>query len=129
MIETSKYVRKPFYVDAVQVSAENMNDVAAWCSGDIQASDKSKFIKVDVAKPISERQTMAFAGDWILSAGPGFKVYTNRAFQNSFEAVNDGMVLHASAEKDYRDAHSGRYVTEQYADENPGTTVSETSNA
>jgi hypothetical protein len=125
MIETSKYVRKPFYVDAIQVTSENMNDVAAWCNGAIQPSDKTLYIQVDVAKPISPRQTMAFPGDWILSAGPGFKVYTNRAFQNSFEQVNTDTVLHASAEKDYRDAQSGRYVTEAHADANPNTTVAE----
>lgn len=85
-MKTSKYIRKPFAVDGIQVTAENMADVAAWCDGEIQSDyNSTSFIKVKVQRVLNERQTQAYVGDWVLSAGTGFKVYTEKAFRNSFE--------------------------------------------
>lgn len=94
MIKTSKFARKPFYVDAVQVTAENMKDVAKWCQGDVRTMDLFEgkahlpYIKVRVHQPLTDRQTQAYVGDWILSARTGFKVYRNLAFEKNFVAVN-----------------------------------------
>lgn len=94
MIETMKYVRVPFHVDAVQVTAENMAEVAKWCGGQIAtvtddgvvSVSGSKFINVrHVKRPLTPRQKRAFVGDWVLYAGSGFKVYTDTAFQKCFE--------------------------------------------
>lgn len=98
---TEKYVRKPLYVDAVQVTAENFMDVARWCFGEIKNKDGSdvdyskgpdpenQFIKVRVTNPKNIKQTQASVGDWILytDSGRGFKVYTTKAFLASFEKV------------------------------------------
>jgi len=97
-LQPNKFVRKPFYIDAVQVTAENINDVAEWCQGDIRThgpaksapageTGQEKYIKVRVNRPLNPRQTQAFVGDWVLYAGTGFKVYTNKAFEGSFEMV------------------------------------------
>ena len=96
----TRYVRKTFSVDAVQVTAENMELVAEWCKGTIQeetnpqTNEVQKFIKVDVVKPLHDRQTKAYVGDWVLS-GPHntHKVYTHKAFNGSFvlpETKTDG---------------------------------------
>ncbi len=88
-----KFARKPFYVDAIRVTADNMEDVAEWCMGDVvttvkaEGSVEEKYIRVRVHRPLTERQTKAFEGDWVLYAGTGFKVYTPRAFEKSFEKV------------------------------------------
>jgi len=85
-LQTEKYARKPFYVDAVQVTEGNMQDVAKWCQGSVQSTDAGEnFIKVRVHRPLNERQTKAFVNDWILFAGTGYKVYTPKAFNQSFE--------------------------------------------
>jgi hypothetical protein len=100
-LKTERYVRKAFAVDAVEVTEKNMRLVAEWCGGEIKRLPRwdprsgTKFISVNVVKPISERQTQAFVGDWVLSSntGPnGFKVYTPRAFETSFEKVAEHMV-------------------------------------
>lgn len=89
-----KFARTPFYVDAVQVTAENMAEVAAWCGGKILADKQAKsFIKVHVLKAITESQTTAYVGDWVLkSVGDNIlKVYTAKAFAKAFvpaEPVN-----------------------------------------
>lgn len=106
-IQPQKYVRKPFEVEAVEVTEANMADVAAWCGGTIDTDPEAprgkvdqKFIKVQVKKPLSERQTRAYSGDWVLlaltndrDAGPaGFKVYTPKAFTSSFQKQIDEMI-------------------------------------
>ena len=91
---TTRYVRKPFTVDAVQVTDNNLEQVSEWCGFDIRTQkvngEEKRYIKVRVKNPQSERQTKAFAGDWILYAdqGSGYKVYTNNAFLRTFEAID-----------------------------------------
>lgn len=87
-MKTHKFARKPFYVDAVRVSEANIEEVAAWCEGQVQETDDEQiYISVKVHRPLTERQTQAFVGDWVLFAGSGFKVYTPKAFDKSFEKV------------------------------------------
>jgi hypothetical protein len=92
-MQTEKYVRKPFYIDAVQVTEENIAEVATWCDGELLTSSggegaKDAYVKVRVHRPLNERQTKAFVGDWVLFAGTGYKVYTKKAFEASFEKHN-----------------------------------------
>jgi len=87
-MKTHKFARKPFYVDAVRVSEENIQEVAAWCQGEVLTdAEEGQYIKVRVHRPLTDRQTKAFIGDWVLYAGTGFKVYTPKAFDKSFEKV------------------------------------------
>lgn len=97
-IKTEGYSRKPFHVDAVQITAENMKEVAAWCAGEIRTgtkvirNDDNKivdrkevlFVKVGVHRPLNERQTKGYVGDWVLLSDSGFKVYTGHAFEKAF---------------------------------------------
>lgn len=94
-IRPTKHARKPFVVDAIQVTKENMAEVADWCSGVLTNDDPDAgtdaeplFIAVDVNRPLNVRQTKAYPGDWVLNlVGSGFKVYTDKAFQKSFDEV------------------------------------------
>lgn len=88
MISTATYARKPFEVEASEVTAENMDVIAKWCGGEVRVSDSGfKFIKVHVRRALNERQTRAYIGDYVLAAGTGFKVYTAKAFLSSFDKV------------------------------------------
>ena len=87
----NKYARKPFYVEAVQVTAENIEDVAKWCGGQLIKGTEANphaYIKVKVKRPLSARQTKAFHNDWVLKAGTGYKVYTADAFDKSFDTLS-----------------------------------------
>lgn len=87
-MKTHKFARKPFYVDAVRVSEANIHEVAQWCDGEVLTDEsEGAYIKVRVHRPLTERQTKAFVGDWVLFAGSGYKVYTPKAFDKSFEKV------------------------------------------
>ena len=94
-METAKFVRKPFEVEAVQVTAENIEEVAAWCFGTVEHSGDNtlkddRYISVRVQHPISARQTKAFIGDWVLYSGKGFKCYNPNAFKKNFVPAEEG---------------------------------------
>lgn len=98
MIQSNKFARRPFVVDAIQVTDENLDLVAEWCMGDVRTikkrkGDDERYIKVRVHLATTERQTKAFVGDWVLYAGTSYKVYTLKAFERSFmqsdEEVDD----------------------------------------
>lgn len=101
-VVTTKYVRKPLYVDAVQVTSENFQDIIRWCEGDVGVIgaeagteikpaegvelDPSKhFIRIRVHNPLSTRQTRAFVGDWVLYTDRGYKIYSEKAFNENFD--------------------------------------------
>lgn len=102
---TKKYVRKPLYVDAVQVTEKNFADIARWCFGEICNIDESpidvaadlnnivrpseQYIHVRVHNPKNARQTRAFVGDWLLYTERGYKVYTEKAFKANFDRVRN----------------------------------------
>jgi hypothetical protein len=88
-INTTKYVRKPLYVEAVQVTEGNFDEMVAWCNGavEIEEGNGKKFIRIWVHNPMGPRQTKAFVGDWILRHQKGFKIYTQKAFEASFDEV------------------------------------------
>lgn len=84
-IVTARYVRKPLFVDAVRITKENFNEIAGWCQGTIvDREPESPHIKVRVHQPKNVRQMKAYVGDWLLYSEYGYKIYTDRAFQNSF---------------------------------------------
>jgi hypothetical protein len=99
VLEVRKYVRRPFAVEAVEVTKDNLRDVARWCGGRVRTSGEEdpahkgeKYIHVLVKNPLNDRQTRAYVGDWVLSAKAGFKVYTPKAFTSAFEAEVDRMM-------------------------------------
>lgn len=96
-MKTEKFQRKPFIVDGVQVTTENMEQVAKWCNGTITHTDPQiaaqlnkpieTWIHVETQQPMNDRQKQAFVGDWVLYAGRGFKIYTQAGFERTFEPV------------------------------------------
>lgn len=88
-LQIESYLRKPFQIEAVKVTEDNMVKVAEWCGGDVFADDPGAYIKVRVYRALNVRQTQAFVGDWVLYAGTGYKVYTDKAFHNSFTPLNE----------------------------------------
>lgn len=91
-MQTAVYARKSFNVEAVQVTQENIEEVANWCGGQIKENrDGAPYIKIDVKRALNERQRRAYLGDWVLlrQDGDTFKVYDDKAFGKCFDAVNE----------------------------------------
>lgn len=92
---TTHFVRKPFFVDGVRVTKENMDSVSLWCKGTLKQTEPkvkdkkpSPYIEVEVHRPANDRQKRAFVGDWVLQAENGFKVYTDQALRATFEVAD-----------------------------------------
>jgi hypothetical protein len=87
-LNIQQYQRKPFTVEAVQVTLENMQEISDWCSGEVIVEKLGakliQYIKVEVTHAISERQKKAFIGDWVLKTNTGYKCYSKRAFPSNF---------------------------------------------
>lgn len=87
------FIRKPFPVEAVRVTAENMEEVRAWCNGTIKQSSplanrpSADYIEVTVIRPANPKQCMAFIGNWVLKVGPSYKVYTDTGFKSTFDPL------------------------------------------
>lgn len=130
-VVTVKYIRKPLYVDAVRITAMNFDEVVSWCQGEMQQEEvpgkgtTKKFIKVRVHNPKNVRQTKAFIGDWILYTERGYKIYTNKAFHESFDEVGTEIPGNVEDDQDssfdiplfYFDRNNG-WLTEEPPNEN-----------
>jgi hypothetical protein len=92
-LEPKRYTHVPVYVEAVQVTADNMYEVSKWCGGRIHKAGDNKFVKVDVPSPKLIRHTQAFIGDWVLKTDHGWKIYTPKAFESTFTLVEDGFAV------------------------------------
>lgn len=90
-METAFYDRNPLRVEAVQVTEENLREVAAWCGGKVRTNHKTKqlFIRVDVLHPREPKHTRALVGNWILKSEMGYKIYSDSAFQNGYTLVEN----------------------------------------
>ena len=96
--------RKPFFVEAVQVTEENIEAIAEWCKGrltpikDEGDGSNARFIKVNVKNPMTARQTKAFVGDWVLRSGDSFKVYKHESFFKVFNKTDLSEIPEPEAE-------------------------------
>lgn len=90
-MQTQRASRKPFFVEFVELTEENLAAASKWCKGVIQDDGGRKFIKVKVDNVINDKQTRGFPGDYLLKQtnGNGFKVYTAKAFFRNFEIVKE----------------------------------------
>lgn len=97
MIKPETYLRRTFEIEAVRITEENFHEVALWClaeekvqtrpakRGEVGYTKEVPYLKVEVLRPLNEKQTMAFIGDWVLKTGTSFKIYSDIAFHKNFE--------------------------------------------
>jgi hypothetical protein len=96
-MEPSKYQRKPFRVQAIQVTDENLSDLAEWCGGWVRLEEDGfdafkSYVDVPIAKPAGRyrlQRVRAYVGDWLvrLTEDNVFKIYKTRSFLEIFEEV------------------------------------------
>lgn len=87
-MEAQRYVRKPMFVEAIQVTKDNFREIAKWCNGTAyESSDGHITVRVLHTRSKTIPRTKAFLGDWVLSSENGFRVYTNSAFEKAFDLV------------------------------------------
>lgn len=82
--------KRPEELHGIQVTAENMEDVAGWCKGWVERTDYAVWIRVPVPRPKSERMTRAYANDWVVRTRDGMlRIYKNKDLMENFKRVGD----------------------------------------
>lgn len=83
--------RKSFDIEFIEVTSDNLDEVAAWCNGTANGTDedRSTFIKLHDKNAINTRQTKAFVGDIVVHSKElgSFKSFGKKAFNKAFEEV------------------------------------------
>lgn len=88
-LEVKSFSRKTFDVEAVQVTDDNMPEVAKWCGGSIKRTGSGEsYVNVPVKQPTNPEKNRnpfrAFPGYWVLKSNTGCRVYTQSGFEAAF---------------------------------------------
>jgi hypothetical protein len=91
-----KFVRKPFVVEGSRslprTSRRSPRGVAVRSYSEGRQGGRPAAVHQGGGQEPAERPAdPCVSGDWVLSAGTGFKVYTQKAFSGSFEEQTDRM--------------------------------------
>lgn len=103
MTDDNTYISIPEAVEARQVTAENLNEIAKWCDGRVMDasileldSPEGEQLCIEVSQTNYDgegRTVFAYTGDWIvLHEQSRFMVYTDRYFSKNFGTTNQGLL-------------------------------------
>ena len=113
--------RRSFGVKYVKVTADNIQEVAEWCNGELGDDGNGPYVQVKDKNAISKSQSKAFVGDLVLKmseSGTSFKAFTEKAFEKSFEPI-------PRTQEVSRSAQTGQFVSHTDAEKHPDVTVTE----
>jgi len=82
-LEFKKYARKPFLVEAVEVTEKNMETIAELIGTIETRQDGTKFINVDPKK--MPNVSRVYPGYWLTRVGKYMRCYKPRLFNERFE--------------------------------------------
>lgn len=81
-MEFTKYVRKPFMIEAIQITEENMQEVCDMIGFEIRHKDGQPYIVVN--KKIVPNGYRAYVGQWVTRMGNNIRCYPKRVFDDQF---------------------------------------------
>lgn len=90
-MDLESFERKPYPVRAVQVTDENIRDVANWCGGEVEydnpVTDSPEDKCINMGPDTGWR--LAYVGHWVVDYG-GIKIaHTNEAFEKRFVRLSE----------------------------------------
>ena len=85
MAEYKKFQRKPFYVEAVQITESNIEELAPLVGDFKRLEDGTPYILVD--QRLVPNLHRAFCGYWITKMGDNVRCYSSKIFEDQFELV------------------------------------------
>lgn len=81
-MDFTKFVRKPFVVEAVEITAENIEDVAKEVGTVRKMQDGTPYISVD--RRLSLNVEKVYIGFWLTKIGSNIRCYSKKIFNNQF---------------------------------------------
>lgn len=86
-MEYTTFVRKPFSVEAVEITTENIEELARYI-GDLETKDDgTQYILVDRRKVPNVQRV--YPGFWMTKMGDNIRVYSKKVFAEQFVESND----------------------------------------
>lgn len=86
-MEYTTFVRKPFAVEAVEITTENIEELARYI-GDLETKDDgTQYILVDRRKVPNVQRV--YPGFWMTKMGDNIRVYSKKVFAEQFIESND----------------------------------------
>lgn len=83
-MHTQSYRRKPFYIEAVQITTENIEEIAELIGRVMtKEEDGSPFIQID--NVIIPGISRAYPGFWLTIMNDRYRCYSNKIFTSQFE--------------------------------------------
>lgn len=86
-MELETFVRKPFEVQAVEITRENIAEVAKYVGDLKEKDDGTPFILVD--KRLVPNVFRVFPGFWMTRMGENVRCYSKKIFNEQFVLSND----------------------------------------
>lgn len=87
MPEFTDYVRKPFKIEAVQITDDNMDELCELVGKEVQSKGNTRYIVLN--KRIIPNGFRAYVGWWVTQMGDQLRCYPNRIFHDQFTAMNE----------------------------------------
>ncbi len=86
-MEFAKFFRKPFVVEAVQVTEDNINEIAEFVGTICKKDDGTPYIQVD--RRLIPNVFRVYPGFWMTRMGDNVRCYSARIFNEQFTIVSD----------------------------------------
>ncbi|MET0785901.1 MAG: hypothetical protein ABWY25_04285 [Paenisporosarcina sp.] len=84
-MDTAVFVRKPFTVEAVEVTRENIGEVAEFVGILRENNDGTPYIQVD--RRLVPNVYRVYPGFWMTRMGDNIRCYSKKIFKNQFTEV------------------------------------------
>jgi hypothetical protein len=84
-MEFNQFVRKPFVVEAVEVTEENIEEVAEYVGTLRKKDDGTPYIQVD--RRLIPNVFRVFPGFWMTRMGDNIRCYSKRVFNDQFTEI------------------------------------------
>ena len=85
-MEFTSFVRRPFIVTAIQITAENIDELAPLV-GEVKEGENGKYIALD--RRIIPNIRKAFIGWWITKLDDNVRCYSPKVFDQEFTQYED----------------------------------------
>lgn len=82
MLEFTEYIRIPFKVEAIEVTEENMEEIAKYVGDYKKKEDGTPYILVD--RRIVPGVQRVYAGYWMTRMGDNIRCYAKKIFEEQF---------------------------------------------
>lgn len=86
-MEYTKFFRKPFVVEAVQVTEENINEIAEFVGTICKKDDGTPYIQVD--RRLIPNVFRVYPGFWVTRLNDNIRCYSSKIFNQQFSNMTD----------------------------------------